>query len=91
MTDPLYDKLAFNGFHVVYWNHETRRIEYKEFPTYQSVMDRKFEEIPSAEVFATDLFDVFGDCVGSITDNRGVILYNNLAEMRQIELDMRGW
>lgn len=91
MTDPVYDKLAFNGFHVTFWNHESRIIQEQHFPTAAKVHARGFEEIPSAESFAEDLFDVYGDCVGKIVDNSGTVLYDNMQEMRDLEEEMSRW
>ena len=92
MTDPLYDKLSFNGFHVTYWNHETRCVEEQHFPTYDSVMDRGWrksgEPFPSAETFAEDLFNVYGDHVGKIVDNAGNVLLDDMAEMQVLEEEM---
>lgn len=85
-------KLAFNGYHVTYWNHETRRVEKQSFATTKEVMNRGWEKhgepFPSPEVFAEDLFNVFGDCVGEIVDNAGVVLLNNLVEMNDLNTEM---
>lgn len=85
MADAVYSKLAFNGYQVTYWNHETRCIEEKSYPAYESVMDRGWgknnEPFPSPEEFAEDLFNVYGDCVGKILDNAGHVLYDKMQEM----------
>lgn len=85
MADAVYSKLAFNGYHVTFWNHETHTIEEKIYPTYDSVMARGWgkynEPFPSPEDFAEDLFNVYGDCVGKITDTQGHILYDKMQEM----------
>jgi hypothetical protein len=92
MANALYDKLSFNGYHVTVWNHETRTVEEHKFPTYDSVMDRGWrtsgDPFPSAETFAEDLFDVYGDCVGKIVDNVGNVLYDKMSEMRELEDEM---
>ena len=86
MSEPILAKLAFNGYNVTYHNHESRNIEEDKYPTVQSVLNRKFspEEFPSAEDFAEDLYRVFGDTVGVITDNDGVVLYENMKEMKEM-------
>jgi hypothetical protein len=82
-------KLTFNGFHVTYWNHETRMVEEQHFPTYDSVMDRGWrkagEPFPSAETFAEDLFNVYGDHVGKVVDNAGNVLLDRMSEMQALE------
>lgn len=90
--ESTYNAVKFNGFHVTFYNHETRRIEQKDFPTVQSVTDRGFDDgFPDARGFADDLFDVFGDTVGQVTDNDGKVLYDNMAEMQDVLESMAGW
>jgi hypothetical protein len=88
MTDQIYNKLAFNGYHVVYWNHETRLCESQSFPTYASVMERGWGTgqkcFPTPEEFAEALFDVYGDCVGGISDNNQNVLYDNMETMFEL-------
>ena len=88
MTNPLYDKLSFNGFNVTVWNHETRCVEEKQFPTYDSVIARGFtkdgDAFPDAETFAEGLFNVYGDQVGMIKDNLGNVLLDDMVQMNMI-------
>lgn len=90
--ESTYNAVKFNGFHVIFYNHETRRIEQQDFPTVKSVTDRGFEDgFPEAKEFAADLFDVFGDTVGSVKDNDGAVLYDNMKEMQSIFESMTDW
>lgn len=95
MSNELFNKLAFNGFHVTYYNHESRVVEKKIFPTYDSVMDRGWREsgepFPTAQIFAEDLFDVFGDVVGEVKDNAGNVLYDNMLEMNEAYESISNW
>jgi hypothetical protein len=92
-TDPLYNKLQFSGFCVTFYNHESRIIEHQNFPTVESVLARKFTlaEFPSAEDFAEDLFNVYGDCVGKVTDNAGNVLFDNMDEMNDLYESMNNY
>jgi len=91
--NALQNKLAFNRFHVTFYNHESRVIEKQSFPTVEKVLARKFtlEEFPDAKTFAENLFDVFGDVVGMIKDNRDNVLYNNMEEMQDIYDCVGNW
>lgn len=92
MSDPVYNRLVFNGFMVVYFDHERRSIEADHFPTADSVKARGFTDgFPDAREFADDLYNVFGDVVGSITDNDGVVLLDDMEQMREAHHIMDNW
>lgn len=82
-SNPILNKLAFNGFHVTVWDHETREIRVDAFPTMESVRKRGFQdaEFPDAEDFAEGLYNVFGDRVGQIKDNDGRTIYDDWEAM----------
>lgn len=74
---------AFNGYHVTFYNHETRQIDSESFASVEEVMERDFEAFPSASKLADDLYHVFADVVGRITDNDGNVLYDNMKAMER--------
>lgn len=86
-------KLAFNGFHVTYYDHEERIVRTQSFPTVDTVLARKFtlDEFPSAEDFAEDLFNVFGDVVGMVKDNNEVVLLDNMEGMNDFYERFGNW
>lgn len=73
----------FNGYHVTFWDHETRDIEEHHFPNGIDILKRGFTEdgFPDAETFAEDLYEIFGDRVGTIKDNDGKVLLDRHTEM----------
>lgn len=85
MSDALIAKLAFNGYHVTFFNHEGRFIDENHYPTSESILSRGFEadEFPTAEEFVEEMYRIYGDTVGMITDNMGVVLYDNMLEMNR--------
>lgn len=90
MSQAVYNKLQFNGFHVMFYNHESRELENQHFPTADHVLARGFDDgFPSVQEFVDDLFDVFGDCVGKVLDNNDVVLYDNWAEMYELYQSMQ--
>lgn len=88
-------KLAFNGYIVTWWSHETRLVETTEYPTVASVMamgwGQKNEPFPDVESFAEDLYNVYGDCVGLVKDNAGNVLLDNQVEMNDLNAEMSRW
>ena len=92
MSDPVYNRLVFNGFMVVYFDHERCSIEADHYPTADTVRAKGFKDgFPDAQEFADDLYNVFGDVVGSITDNDGVVLLNNMDEMHDTHRTVVTW
>lgn len=85
-------KLAFNGYHVTWWSHETRNVQTNDYPTVISVMSMGWaqnnEPFPDAKTFAEDLYNVFGDCVGMVKDNAGNVLLDNMMEMNDLNAEM---
>jgi hypothetical protein len=87
VSDPLYNKLAFNGFVVLWWNHNTRTLETNRL-TQDSLVARGFDGIPSIKELVQDLYEVYGDVVGKVSSFDNVVLYDNMVEMLAIEKEM---
>jgi hypothetical protein len=71
----------FSGYVVTYWNHEMRKVQTDRYETVAQVLDRGFEELPDAEELADDLYEVFGDAVGLVTDLEGAVLLDRQSRM----------
>lgn len=80
----------FNGFIVEFWNHETRFMEANFYNTIDDVMSKGFEEFPTVEDFIDDLYEIYGDMVGRVTDNNGTVIYDNYNEMKRQIKDFYG-
>ena len=76
-SDPLYEKLRFNGFRVAYWNHETRCIEHIDYDTSTSLKEAGFDTFPTVAELIDGMFAVYGDVVGLVTDVDGNILFED--------------
>jgi hypothetical protein len=89
VNNTLINKLAFNGFHVTVWDHEQRQITNLSYPDISDITSLGWNEsFPDAAELAEGLFDVYGDCVGMITDNSGQVLYDNMEAMNNIHAEM---
>jgi len=76
--------MAFNGYIVTFYNHEQCIIDTDIYTTEEGVMAVGFEELPDAETLVGDAYDIYGDIVGKVTDQDGLVLYDKMAEMQSI-------
>lgn len=74
-------KDGFAGYVVTHWNHEIRAIAIDRYETVEQVLDRGFDTLPDPEELADDLYEVYGDAVGLITDLAGTVLLDRRARM----------
>ena len=88
-SDPLYEKLRFNGFRVAYHSHKSLCIEHADYETPADLKRAGFTEFPSLEEFIENMFTVYGDTVGLVTDKNGKTLFADEAAIKAAYWDVK--
>lgn len=63
-----------------YWSHELQDIV---------LLKQEFEGSP--ERIATDYFGIYGDILGTLTDENGTVVYDHSKEVQEFILNNVGW